>query len=39
MKAFLFYNTEVRSNGILKKKEIPWLYMKKSKTAFLGIGL
>ncbi len=39
MKSFLFYNTEVRSNGILKKKEIPWLYMKKSKAAFLGIGL
>ncbi|AZP94612.1 hypothetical protein CYK58_03305 [Helicobacter pylori] len=39
MKAFLFYNTKVRSNGILKKKEIPWLYMKKSKAAFLGIGL
>ncbi len=37
MKAFLFYNTKVRSNGILKKKEI--LYMKKSKAAFLGIGL
>ncbi|PUD58594.1 hypothetical protein C2R54_08005 [Helicobacter pylori] len=30
MKAFLFYNTKVRSNGILKKKEIPWLYIKKS---------
>ncbi|GAA9342223.1 hypothetical protein HpHA245_15950 [Helicobacter pylori] len=39
MKAFLFYNTKVRSNGILKKKEIPWLYMEKSKAAFLGIGL
>ncbi len=39
MKAFLFYNTKVRSNGILKKKEILWLHMKKSKAAFLGIGL
>ncbi len=39
MKAFLFYNAKVRSNSILKKKEIPWLYMKKSKAAFLGIGL
>ncbi|BAW45702.1 uncharacterized protein HPF211_0819 [Helicobacter pylori] len=50
MKAFSFYNTKVRSNGIfkkernpmvihLKKKEIPWLYMKKSKAAFLGTGL
>ncbi len=39
MKAFLFYNTKVRSNSILKKKETPWLHMKKSKAAFLGIGL
>ncbi len=39
MKVFLFYNTKVRYNGILKKKEIPWLHMKKSKAAFLGIGL
>ncbi|GAA7245208.1 hypothetical protein HpCK35_32480 [Helicobacter pylori] len=39
MKSFSFYNAKVRSNGILKKKEIPWLYMKKSKATFLGIGL
>ncbi len=39
MKAFLFYNTKARFNDILKKKKILWLYMKKSKAAFLGIGL
>lgn len=38
MKVFLFYNIKVRFNGILKKKEILWLYMKKLKVVFLGIG-
>ncbi|RVZ01851.1 hypothetical protein EC508_04675 [Helicobacter pylori] len=28
--SILIYNTKARSNGILKKKEIPWLCLKNS---------